>query len=142
MEDKVKGKALAVAAAALLLLYGCSTVTPRVYPGIGKTESDAVNDSGVCQNWARGQTGFDGASDAVVGGAVGALVGALVGAAGGAVGGAIAGDAGKGAGIGAGVGAVLGAVGGGVYNYNNKQKQYLEAYAYCMRAKGHNVSSF
>ena len=68
-----------------------------------------------------------------------AAVGAVVGAAVGAAGGAIAGG-GKGAGKGAAIGGVVGAGGGTLYGLNENRKhdeQYREAYANCMRMRGH-----
>lgn len=69
--------------------------------------------------------------DAIIGGAVGAGVGAA--------GGAIA-DGGSGAGKGAALGGVVGAAGGTLYGLNDNHKndqRYREAYAACMRSRGH-----
>ncbi|HEU4369832.1 MAG TPA: hypothetical protein VFV05_16540 [Methylomirabilota bacterium] len=68
-----------------------------------------------------------------------AAVGAVVGAAVGAAGGAIAGG-GKAAGKGAAIGGVVGAGGGTLYGLNENRKhdeQYRDAYANCMRTRGH-----
>jgi hypothetical protein len=68
-------------------------------------------------------------------GAIGAVAGAAIGAAGGAIAGG-----GKGAGTGAAIGGLLGAGGGSLYGLNENQKhdqQYRDAYAACMRSRGH-----
>ncbi len=68
-----------------------------------------------------------------------AAIGAAAGAALGAAGGAIAGG-GKGAGKGAAIGGLVGAGGGSLYGLNETQKndqRYREAYAGCMRSRGH-----
>ncbi|HET8578288.1 MAG TPA: hypothetical protein VFO18_14405, partial [Methylomirabilota bacterium] len=68
-----------------------------------------------------------------------AAIGAVAGAAIGAAGGAIAGG-GKGAGKGAAIGGIVGAGGGSLYGLNEAHKQdkeYREAYARCMHARGY-----
>jgi hypothetical protein len=68
-------------------------------------------------------------------GAIGAVAGAAIGAAGGAIAGG-----GRGAGTGAAIGGLVGAGGGSLYGLNDNQKhdqQYRDAYAACMRARGH-----
>ncbi len=74
-------------------------------------------------------------TEVVKDGAIGAVAGAAIGAAGGAIAGG-----GRGAGTGAAIGGLLGAGGGSLYGLNDNQKhdqQYREAYAACMRSRGH-----
>ena len=74
-------------------------------------------------------------TEVVKDGAIGAVAGAAIGAAGGAIAGG-----GRGAGTGAAIGGLVGAGGGSLYGLNDNQKhdqQYREAYAACMRARGH-----
>jgi hypothetical protein len=74
-------------------------------------------------------------TEVVKDGAIGAVAGAAIGAAGGAIAGG-----GKGAGTGAAIGGLVGAGGGSLYGLNDNQKhdqQYRDAYAACMRARGH-----
>ncbi len=74
-------------------------------------------------------------TEVVKDGAIGAAAGAAIGAAGGAIAGG-----GRGAGTGAAIGGLLGAGGGSLYGLNDNQKhdqQYRDAYAACMRSRGH-----
>jgi hypothetical protein len=74
-------------------------------------------------------------AEVVKDGAIGAAAGAAIGAAGGAIAGG-----GRGAGTGAAIGGLLGAGGGSLYGLNDNQKhdqQYRDAYAACMRSRGH-----
>jgi hypothetical protein len=89
-----------------------------------------------CHQYAATQVGqrnktVEVVKDAAIGGVGGATVGAA--------GGAIAGG-GRGAGTGAAIGGLIGAAGGSLYGLNDNQKhdqQYREAYAACMRSRGH-----
>jgi len=89
-----------------------------------------------CHREAAAQVGQRNKTTEVVkDGAIGAVAGAAIGAAGGAIAGG-----GKGAGTGAAIGGLLGAGGGSLYGLNDNQKhdqQYRDAYAACMRARGH-----
>ena len=89
-----------------------------------------------CHQEAAAQVGQRNKTTEVVkDGAIGAAAGAAIGAAGGAIAGG-----GRGAGTGAAIGGLLGAGGGSLYGLNDNQKhdqQYREAYAACMRSRGH-----
>ena len=89
-----------------------------------------------CHQYAAAQAGQrDKTVEVVKDGTIGAVAGAAIGAAGGAIAGG-----GKGAGTGAAIGGLLGAGGGSLYGLNENQKhdqQYRDAYAACMRSRGH-----
>jgi uncharacterized membrane protein len=89
-----------------------------------------------CNQYAAQQVGQrDKTMEVVKDTAVGAVVGAAVGAAGGAIA-----DGGKSAGKGAAIGGVVGAGAGTLYGLNENKKndqRYREAYAACMRSRGH-----
>jgi hypothetical protein len=89
-----------------------------------------------CHQEAAAQVGQRNKTTEVVkDGAIGAAAGAAIGAAGGAIAGG-----GRGAGTGAAIGGLLGAGGGSLYGLNDNQKhdqQYRDAYAACMRSRGH-----
>src|SRR5713226_906031 len=89
-----------------------------------------------CHHYAATQVGQrDKTVEVVKDGAIGAAAGAAIGAAGGAIAGG-----GRGAGTGAAIGGLLGAGGGSLYGLNENQKhdqQYRDAYAACMRSRGH-----
>jgi hypothetical protein len=89
-----------------------------------------------CRQYAVAQVGQrDKTVEVVKDGAIGAAAGAAIGAAGGAIAGG-----GRGAGTGAAIGGLLGAGGGSLYGLNDNQKhdqRYRDAYAACMRARGH-----
>jgi hypothetical protein len=90
-----------------------------------------------CHQEAAAQVGQRNKTTEVVkDGAIGAAAGAAIGAAGGAIAGG-----GRGAGTGAAIGGLLGAGGGSLYGLNDNQKhdqQYRDAYAACMRSRGHS----
>jgi uncharacterized protein YcfJ len=91
---------------------------------------DACNQQAAAQSRQRSNT-----KEIVIDGAIGAVAGAVVGAAGGAIA-----DGGSGAGKGAAIGGVLGAGAGALYGVNENRKndaQYRDAYASCMRSRGH-----
>ena len=91
---------------------------------------DACNQHAAAQSSQRSNT-----KEIVIDGAIGAAAGAVVGAAGGAIAGG-----GSGAGKGAAIGGVLGAGGGALYGVNENRKNdahYRDAYASCMRSRGH-----
>src|SRR5215470_11549704 len=89
-----------------------------------------------CHQYAATQVGQrDKTVEVVKDAAIGGMGGAAVGAAGGAIAGG-----GRGAGTGAAIGGLIGAAGGSLYGLNDNQKhdqQYREAYAACMRSRGH-----
>ncbi len=89
-----------------------------------------------CHQYAATQVGQrDKTVEVVKDGAIGAVAGAAIGAAGGAIAGG-----GRGAGTGAAIGGLVGAGGGSLYGLNENQKhdqQYRDAYAACMRSRGH-----
>jgi outer membrane lipoprotein SlyB len=89
-----------------------------------------------CNQEAAAQVGQrDKTTEVLKDGAIGAVAGAALGAAGGAIAGG-----GKGAGKGAAIGGIVGAGGGSLYGLNENQKhdqRYRDAYAACMRARGH-----
>jgi len=89
-----------------------------------------------CHQYAATQAGQRNKTVEVVkDGAIGAVAGAAIGAAGGAIAGG-----GRGAGTGAAIGGLVGAGGGSLYGLNDNQKhdqQYRDAYATCMRSRGH-----
>lgn len=89
-----------------------------------------------CNQEAAAQVGQrDKTTEVLKDGAIGAVAGAALGAAGGAIAGG-----GKGAGKGAAIGGLVGAGGGSLYGLNENQKhdqRYRDAYAACMRARGH-----
>lgn len=90
----------------------------------------ACNQAAAAQVPARDKT-----VDTVKDGAIGAVAGAVLGAAGGAIA-----DGGSGAGKGAAIGGLVGAGGGTLYGLNENRKhddRYREAYAACMRSRGH-----
>jgi hypothetical protein len=91
---------------------------------------DACNQQAAAQSSQRSNT-----KEIVIDGAIGAATGAVVGAAGGAIVGG-----GSGAGKGAAIGGILGAGGGALYGVNENRKndvRYRDAYASCMRSRGH-----
>jgi uncharacterized membrane protein len=91
---------------------------------------DDCNRQAAAQSSQRSKT-----KEIVIDGAIGAVTGAVVGAAGGAIVGG-----GSGAGKGAAIGGILGAGGGALYGINENRKndtQYRDAYASCMRSRGH-----
>jgi outer membrane lipoprotein SlyB len=81
------------------------------------------------------QLALQAGGDRVGEGARGAVRGGLVGAAGGAALGAALGNAGRGAAI----GAVAGGVTRGVSRSSQSEAQFRQAYANCMRQRGHRV---
>ena len=124
---------------------GCATSAPPppsvyVTPLKGQTGEQQLRDQNDCQAIAKGQTGYDPATETAKGAGVGALIGALGGAAAGAAIGAATGSPGTGAAIGAVGGATVGAVGGGAYQYSKSKEGYNQAYANCMIGLGYSVS--
>jgi len=124
----------AMAAPALLIMVVVLGVPPvgatseiLMYPKKGQSQAQQDKDRSECNNWAKGQTGYDPTAPPPMaaqapppsGSQHSAVRGAGRGAAVGAIGGAIAGDAGKGAAIGAGVGAA----GVAVRRRNDEQQQ-------------------
>ncbi len=89
-----------------------------------------------CHQYAGAQVGQrDKTTEVVKDGAIGAVAGAAIGAASGAIA-----SGGKGAGTGAAIGGIVGAGGGSLYGLNENHKhdrQYRDAYAGCMRARGY-----
>lgn len=111
------GRTLGCVATSLILTLGSAHAAPFIYPQKGQDQKQQDADSGACQAWAKGQTGFDPMNPTaglpappppapVTEGGV--VKGGARGAALGAIGGAVAGDAGKGAAAGAAVGAAAG----------------------------------
>ncbi len=85
------------AVAFAVALSGCaSSGNPQpsvfAYPAKGQTSEQQARDSSECQTWAKGQSGWDPATDTAKGVGIGAAVGALGGAALGAAVGAAAGS--------------------------------------------------
>ena len=103
-------------------------------PSVAAAPTQATIDA--CHQYAAAQVGQrDKTVEVVKDGAIGAVAGAGIGAAGGAIAGG-----GRGAGTGAAIGGLVGAAGGSLYGLNDHQKhdqQYREAYAACMRSRGH-----
>lgn len=126
---------------AVLLLGGCALNRPRTfaYPSRGQDAAQQTADRQECENWARNESGYDAAGNAVAGGAVGAVAGAGIGAAVGAIAGAFIGQAGRGAAIGAALGGTTGAVEGAAGNVVEGRNAFSRAFAACMEAKGYNV---
>ncbi|HAM59457.1 MAG TPA: hypothetical protein DCQ64_30235 [Candidatus Rokubacteria bacterium] len=134
-----------VAAAVLgVLLAGCASSAPPapsvyVAPLKGQSGEQQLRDQNDCMLIAKGQTGYDPATETAKGAGVGALIGAVGGAAAGAAIGAATGSPGRGAAIGAAAGATAGAVGGGAYQYSKSKEGYDRAYANCMIGRGYSV---
>src|SRR5215470_11398607 len=112
---------------------------PRVASSaVGTPSSTAPTQASInaCHQYAATQVGQrDKTVEVVKDAAIGGVGGAAVGAAGGAIAGG-----GRGAGTGAAIGGLIGAAGGSLYGLNDNQKhdqQYREAYAACMRSRGH-----
>lgn len=109
------------------------TSTPAARPA-STTPTQASIDA--CHQYAAAQVGQRNKTVEVVkDGAIGAAAGAAIGAAGGAIAGG-----GRGAGTGAAIGGLVGAGGGSLYGLNENQKhdeRYRDAYAACMRSRGH-----
>jgi hypothetical protein len=128
--------------AALLLLGACATIPTgpsiMVIPGTGKSFDQFRADDAVCRQYALDQIGGASANQAAVAkgvesAAIGAGIGALAGA---AIGGHQ--NAGAGAGMGLLAGSAIGASSGQASGYA-AQRQYDNAYAQCMYAKGNRV---
>ena len=114
-----------------VLMAGCATSAPPqpsvyVAPLKGQSGEQQLRDQNDCMLIAKGQTGYDPATETAKGAGVGALIGAVGGAAAGAA-------------IGAASGATIGAVGGGAYQYSKSKEGYDRAYANCMIGRGYSV---
>ena len=114
-----------------VLLAGCASSAPPapsvyVAPLKGQSGEQQLRDQNDCMLIAKGQTGYDPATETAKGAGVGALIGAVGGAAAGAA-------------IGAASGATIGAVGGGAYQYSKSKEGYDRAYANCMIGRGYSV---
>jgi len=124
----------------LLLFSGCAGLNqPRtfVYPAMGQHPDQQVLDRVSCEDWARGQTGYDAAGHAVAGATGGAMVGATVGAIIGAIVCAPIKASGSCAALGAAVGGASGMVHGAAANVAAGQENFSRAFASCMAAKGY-----
>jgi hypothetical protein len=153
------GQTLAIAACALLLVYGpVSAQQPIVYPARGQSPAQIDADKGTCQAWATRETGFDPLSATAPPAPVSTapdgriLRGGARGAAGGAAIGAIAGDAGKGAAIGAASGGLLSGMrkrqeqvaSQQVYTQqaqaqSQQRDTFVRAYGACLQGRGYTV---
>ena len=114
-----------------VLVAGCASSAPPapsvyVAPLKGQSGEQQLRDQNDCMLIAKGQTGYDPATETAKGAGVGALIGAVGGAAAGAA-------------IGAASGATIGAVGGGAYQYSKSKEGYERAYANCMIGRGYSV---
>jgi hypothetical protein len=112
-----------------------ATETPRRSSVPSQEAVNACNRQAANQAGSAPREGTDKAIDVGKDAGIGALGGAAVGAAGGAMAGG-----GKGAGKGALIGGLVGAGGGTLYGiWDNKKndERFREAYASCMRARGH-----
>ncbi len=104
--------------------------TPRPATVPSQAAIDACNQQAAAQSSQTSKT-----REIVTDGVIGAVAGAVVGAAGGAIA-----DGGSGAAKGAAIGGILGTGGGALYGLNENRKnevRYREAYASCMRSRGH-----
>lgn len=127
-----------------LVLGGCVTLPtgPRimVLPGHGKSFAQFREDNAYCRQYARVQVGGQSAQQSanattLKSAGVGALLGGVLGAA--------TGDS-QGAGVGAATGALMGTMTGSsnaAYGVQSLQRQYDNAYAQCMYAKGNAIPS-
>ncbi len=130
--------------AVALVLGGCVTLPtgPRimVLPGHGKSFAQFQEDNAYCRQYARAQVGGQSAQQSanvttLKSAGVGALLGGALGAA--------TGDS-QGAGAGAATGALMGTMVGSsnaAYGVQSLQRQYDNAYAQCMYAKGNAIPS-
>jgi hypothetical protein len=126
---------LVIGMMALLALTGCATQsgwTPTVdsYDYSERDRRDLARDEMECRDLAHRASGGT-AEETVKGAAVGGLIGAAAGAAIGAA----AGNPGKGAAI----GAAAGGIGGGAKLGIEAEQRYKDAFANCMRQRGHRV---
>jgi len=130
-----------------LLLAGCSTAQPVLYPNahmqsVGKEV--AAQDIEACRQLAEAAGAEEGSGKAGRV-ATGTAVGAGVGAASGAVGGAIAGAAGRGSMIGAASGAVWGLLTGLFYTVvgpSQPNQAYSNFVNRCLQEKGYEVTGW
>lgn len=126
-------RSLAASTGLALLCAGCVTQqawTPTV-DTFGSSQSQYVSrDMEQCRNLALQVSG-----NATSQAARGAVTGGLVGAAGGAALGAAFGNAGRGAAV----GAAAGGIGLGATRAVQSETAFKQAYANCMRQRGHNV---
>jgi hypothetical protein len=130
-----------------LLLAGCSTAQPVLYPNahmqsVGKEV--AAQDIEACRQLAEAAGAEEGSGKAGRV-ATGTAVGAGVGAASGAVGGAIAGSVGRGSMIGAASGAVWGLLTGLFYTVvgpSQPNQAYSNFVNRCLQEKGYEVSGW
>ena len=121
------------ACTALLWLSGCTTTQPwsPTVDTYGSSRAQFVHrDQEECRQMALQVSGHT-PNQAVRG----AVTGGLIGAAGGAALGAALGNAGRGAAI----GAAAGGIGQGVRSGANTERNFQQAFARCMRGRGHNV---
>ncbi|HYE90332.1 MAG TPA: hypothetical protein VEA38_04890 [Terriglobales bacterium] len=109
---------------------------PAAAPAPVKPAMPSQADIDACNRVAAGApTTGDKTVEIVKDAAIGAVIGAAVGAAGGAIA-----DGGSGAGKGAMIGGAVGTGGGILYGVNENRKsdeRYRQAYAQCMRSRGH-----
>jgi hypothetical protein len=129
----------------IIFLGGCATGSGQApmaaYPAKGQSAQQQSRDISECQAWAKQQTNYDPATDALKGAAVGTLLGGALGAGGGAaIGAASGGGAGRGAATGAVVGGLAAGVGGGAYQYSKSKEGYDRAYGACMQGRGYSVA--
>ena len=108
-------KRVVAAAVFGVLMAGCATSAPPqpsvyVAPLKGQSGEQQLRDQNDCMLIAKGQTGYDPATETA-----------------------------KGAAIGAASGATIGAVGGGAYQYSKSKEGYDRAYANCMIGRGYSV---
>src|SRR5919201_368575 len=115
----------------IIFLGGCATGSGQApmaaYPAKGQSAQQQSRDISECQAWAKQQTNYDPATDALKGAAVGTLLGGALGAGGGAA-------------IGAVVGGLAAGVGGGAYQYSKSKDGYDRAYGACMQGRGYSVA--
>lgn len=140
----MKKSRCAVTLLLVLVLAGCSTSRPTLYPNdqynkVGAEQAD--QDVAACEAQAEEyvKTGGQGSQKATEA-ARNTGVGAAVGAAGGAVGGAIGGNVGEGAAVGAASGATAGLLGtmfGWMFQRNEPDPVYRNFVEKCLRDKGY-----